>query len=151
MVMAMEAWARFSTASSRFIHIADSHMQSINIALASPKDVILFFSYSGSTKDMEDIMNIAKDRNVPIILVTHFPKSRAAEFADVILLCKSRTALFNRMPVLRLLQTQSGIICSRKVCNRKGDYAEAAVEPDREGLFLPCTRSVLSPCVFYLT
>lgn len=87
MVMAMEAWARFSTATSRFIHIEDSHMQAMNIALATSKDVILFFSYSGSTKDMEDIMNIAKNRNIPMILVTHFPKSRAAEFADVILLC----------------------------------------------------------------
>ncbi len=87
MVMAMEAWARFSTASSRFVHISDSHMQAINIALATSEDVILFFSYSGSTKDMEDIMNIAKARNIPIILITHFPKSRAAEFADVILLC----------------------------------------------------------------
>ncbi len=87
MVMAMEAWARFSTASSRFVHIADSHMQAMSVALATEKDVILFFSYSGSTKDMEDIMNIAKNRNIPVILVTHFPKSRAAEFADVILLC----------------------------------------------------------------
>lgn len=87
MVMAMEAWARFSTATSRFIHIADSHMQAMNIALATSRDVILFFSYSGSTKDMEDIMNIAKNRHIPMILVTHFPKSRAAEFADVILLC----------------------------------------------------------------
>ncbi len=87
MVMAMEAWARFSTATSRFIHISDSHMQAMQIALATSKDVILFFSYSGSTKDMEDIMNIAKARGIPIILITHFPKSRAAEYADVVLLC----------------------------------------------------------------
>ena len=87
MVMAMEAWARFSTATSRFVHIADSHMQAMAIALATEKDVILFFSYSGSTKDMEDVMSIAKSRHVSIILVTHFPKSRAADFADVILLC----------------------------------------------------------------
>ena len=71
--MAMEAWARFSTATSRFIHISDSHMQAMQIALATSKDVILFFSYSGSTKDMEDIMNIAKARGIPIILITHFP------------------------------------------------------------------------------
>jgi len=87
MVMAMEAWARFSTATSRFIHIEDSHMQVMSIALATEKDVILFFSYSGSTKDMEDIMRIAKERHVSIILVTHFPNSRATEYADVILLC----------------------------------------------------------------
>ena len=80
-IMAMEAWARFSTAASNFIHITDSHMQAMAIALATPKDAILFFSYSGSTKDMEDIFNVAQERKVPIILITHFPKSRAAEFA----------------------------------------------------------------------
>lgn len=87
MVMAMEAWARFSTATSRFIHIEDSHMQAISISLATEKDVILFFPYSGSTKDMEDIMRIAKERHVSIILITHFPNSRATEYADVVLLC----------------------------------------------------------------
>ena len=87
MVMAMEAWARFSTATSRFVHIEDSHMQVMSIALAAERDVILFFSYSGSTKDMEDIMRIAKERHVSIILITHFPNSRATAYADVVLLC----------------------------------------------------------------
>lgn len=87
MVMAMEAWARFSTASSRFVHIEDTHMQVMNIALATEKDVILFFSYSGSTKDMADIMRIAGERHVPVILVTHFPNSRAAKYAEVVLVC----------------------------------------------------------------
>ncbi len=87
MVMAMEAWARFSIATSRFVHIEDSHMQVMNISLATEKDVILFFSYSGSTKDMEDIMRIAVERHVSVILVTHFPNSRATKYADVILLC----------------------------------------------------------------
>lgn len=87
MVMAMEAWARFSTATSRFVHIEDSHMQVMQLALATEKDVILFFSYSGSTKDMEDIMQIAKERHISVILITHFPNSRAAGYADVVLLC----------------------------------------------------------------
>lgn len=87
MVMAMEAWARFSIATSRFVHIEDSHMQVMNISLATEHDVILFFSYSGSTKDMEDIMRIAVERHVSVVLVTHFPNSRATKYADVILLC----------------------------------------------------------------
>jgi DNA-binding MurR/RpiR family transcriptional regulator len=86
-VMAMEAWARFSTACSSFIHITDSHMQAMAAALSTPQDAILFFSYSGSTKDMEDVLCLAKDRGTPIILITHFPKSRASEFASVVLLC----------------------------------------------------------------
>lgn len=87
MVMAMEAWARFSTATPKFIHISDSHMQAMSTALACEKDAILFFSYSGSTRDMEEVMKIAQKRKVPIILITHFSRSKAAEFADVTLLC----------------------------------------------------------------
>ncbi|MDO4343593.1 MAG: MurR/RpiR family transcriptional regulator [Eubacteriales bacterium] len=101
-VMAMEAWARFSTASPRFIHIADSHMQVIAVSLATPRDVILFFSYSGATRDMEDILNIARTRGIPIILITHFPKSQAAAFADVVLLCG-----YNESPL------QSGSIAAK--------------------------------------
>lgn len=102
MVMAMEAWARFSTADSRFIHISDSHMQAMAAALATPKDSILFFSYSGSTKDMEDVMQIAKSRKIPVILITHFPTSRAAEFAEVTLVCG-----YNESPL------QSGSIAAK--------------------------------------
>lgn len=87
MVMAMEAWARFSTATSRFVHVLDSHMQIMNTALATSRDVLLVFSYSGSTKDMEDTLQIAREHGVSIILVTHYPNSRAAQFADVVLLC----------------------------------------------------------------
>ena len=87
MVMAMEAWARFSTATSRFVHGSCSHMQIMNTALATSRDVLLVFSYSGSTKDMEDTLQIAREHGVSIILVTHYPNSRAAQFADVVLLC----------------------------------------------------------------
>lgn len=64
-----------------------AHMQVMHLALATEKDVLLFFSYSGSTKDMEDIMHIAKERRISVILVTHFPNSCAAGYADVVLLC----------------------------------------------------------------
>ncbi len=87
MVMAMEAWARFSTATSRFVHVSDSHMQIMNTALATSRVVLLVFSYSGSTKDMEDTLQIAREHGVSIIQVTHYPNSRAAQFADVVLLC----------------------------------------------------------------
>lgn len=68
--------------------------QYMSISSLAEKDVILFFSYSGSTKNMKDIIRIAKERHVSIILVTHFPNSRATEYAG--------------MPVLRFLQTQPG-------------------------------------------
>lgn len=102
MVMAMEAWARFSTATPSFVHISDTHMQAMAASLGTKNDSILFFSYSGSTRDMEDVLQIAKARDIPIILITHFPRSRAADFADVILLCG-----FNESPL------QSGSISAK--------------------------------------
>lgn len=88
-VMAKEAWARFSTASSQFIHIEDSHMQAMAASLCTPDDVVLFFSYSGSTRDMLDVLRPAKTGGANIILITHFSNSPAASLSDVILLCGS--------------------------------------------------------------
>ena len=87
MVMAMETVALFSTVSQNFVHIADSHLQMVHTALATQEDVILFFSYSGSTKDIQEILNLAKERCVPIILITHFRNSSAADLAEVVLFC----------------------------------------------------------------
>jgi DNA-binding MurR/RpiR family transcriptional regulator len=101
-VMAMEAWARFSTASSNFIHIADSHMQMMTVAQSTPQDVILFFSYSGSTRDMEDLLTTARANHTPVILITHFPRSQAAVLSDVVLLCG-----YNESPL------QSGSIAAK--------------------------------------
>lgn len=88
-VMAMEAWARFSTASSHFIHIEDSHMQAMASSLCTPEDVILFFSYSGSTRDMLDTLRPAKNGGAKIITITHFSNSPVVALSDVVLLCGS--------------------------------------------------------------
>ncbi len=86
-VMAKEAWVRFSTASSKFLHIEDSHMQAMAASLCTSGDVILFFSYSGSTRDMLDVLRPAKNGGASIILITHFFNSPAAALSDVVLLC----------------------------------------------------------------
>lgn len=89
-VMAMEAWARFITAAPQFQCIEDSHMQTMAASMCNKRDVILFFSYSGATKDMVDVLRPARKQGAKIILVTHFAKSPAAAFADIILICGSR-------------------------------------------------------------
>jgi len=95
MVIAMEAWARFSVSSSSFIHIADSHLQVMAASLATPEDVILYFSYSGATKEFQDLARIVEKRSVPVILVTHFRNSAAAKTAKVTLFCG-----YNENPLL---------------------------------------------------
>lgn len=91
-ITATEAWARFITAVHNFQYILDSHMQTMAASLCTSKDVILFFSYSGATKDMVDILYPAKKRGAHIILITHYKKSPAAAYADVVLLCGGQEA-----------------------------------------------------------
>lgn len=89
-ILAKEAWARFLTVAPWFHCIEDSHLQTMAAAMCTANDVILFFSYSGATKDMMDILVPAHERGAKIILITHFVKSPATVYADEILLCGSR-------------------------------------------------------------
>ncbi|MEF9852860.1 MAG: MurR/RpiR family transcriptional regulator [Hydrogenoanaerobacterium sp.] len=89
LLMAMEAWGRFSTASSKFSYIEDSHFQAMSASLFGEDDVILFFSYSGATRDMTDVMRYVQANKTKVILVTKFEKSPAAAHASVVLLCDS--------------------------------------------------------------
>ena len=87
MIIAMEAAHLFSTASGKYFAVVDSHMQTVAIATAGENDVILFFSYSGATKDLVETLSYARQRGLRTILVTHFANSPGAELADVSLLC----------------------------------------------------------------
>ena len=89
MIIATEACHLFSTVSNKFMAISDSHLQAMAAASADPEDVILFFSYSGSTKAMMHTLKQADSRHVHTVLVTRFPNSPGADFADVVLQCGS--------------------------------------------------------------
>ena len=90
MTTAMKAADKFLKIEPKVYCVPDSHMQAMAAALSTPDDVILFFSYSGATKDMLDVLRPARRRGAKIILVTHFAKSPAAAMADVTLLCGSK-------------------------------------------------------------
>ena len=89
MVMAQEAAHLFSTVSGKFFAVSDSHLQIIATANMSDRDVLLFFSYSGATRDLVEALSVARERHAKIILVTRFARSPGAEFADLVLCCGS--------------------------------------------------------------
>lgn len=89
MIIAEEAWHLFSTISPHFFAVADSHLQASAAALTGPRDVLLIFSYSGSTKDLVDLMGLARDNGAKVILITRFAKSPGSASADVVLQCGS--------------------------------------------------------------
>lgn len=89
LITAMEAWGRFATVARGFTTVQDTHLQMIAASLLTEHDTIWFFSYSGATKDMVEILSLARERGAGIIVVTRYAKSPATQYADVVLICGS--------------------------------------------------------------
>lgn len=87
MILAEEAAHLFSTIFGKYFAVSDSHTQMLYAVNATTKDVFLFFSYSGATKDMMETLRQARGNGAKVILVTHFPNCPGAALADVVLQC----------------------------------------------------------------
>jgi len=94
MLMAQECAHLFSTVTNKFFAISDSHMQMSYVATMNRRDVVVLFSYSGATHNGISVLELAKVRQIPTVLVTRFPKSPAAQLADVVLHCGSNETPF---------------------------------------------------------
>jgi DNA-binding MurR/RpiR family transcriptional regulator len=89
MILASEAAHLFSVYDGKFVPVSDSHMQVIAAATLTEADAVLFFSYSGATKDMMETLTVVREQGAKIILITRFPRSPGAQLADVVLQCGS--------------------------------------------------------------
>ena len=86
-LLANDIWARFASVCNKFHTAGDSHMQTICASLMGPGDVVLYVSYSGSTRDMMETLHVAKSNGAAVLLFTHNAASPGAALADVVLLC----------------------------------------------------------------
>lgn len=125
MILAQEAAHLFSTITSKFFPVQDSHMQATAAALLTPKDVLLFFSYSGSTKDIVDVMAKAQERKAKTVLCTRFLKSPGTAYADVVLLCGSNEGPLQLGSVqARIAQLFVVDVLFNELCRRMGPEAQ---------------------------
>lgn len=86
-IIAMDAWGRFSSITSKFHWINDFHMQAITAATLGAKDVILYFSFSGAMRELSELGSLVQKTEAKLILVTRFPNSPGAKFSDLLLIC----------------------------------------------------------------
>ena len=86
-VVALAAWAQFSTTSPKCKTIQDSHMQTVMLSTLSPEDAVLYFSYSGATHEVLEAAEVIRNRRAKLILVTRYLNSPASAYADTVLLC----------------------------------------------------------------
>lgn len=134
MILAQEAAHLFSTALPNFYAVEDSHIQAIRAASLAAGDVVLYFSYSGSTRDMMDIMRISRERGAYSIVITRFPNSQGASQGDVVLECGSRETPYQlgsvaaRMAQLYIVDVLFSEVCRRDMGGtraRRRQVAEA--------------------------
>ena len=78
MILATEAAHLFSTALPNFYAVEDSHHQAIRAAMLTSRDAVLYFSYSGSTRDMVELLKLARERGAGTVL------------ADIVLECGAK-------------------------------------------------------------
>lgn len=135
MILAMEAAHLFSTCWPYYHAVQGSHLQAITAALLGEEDVLLFFSYSGSTRDILDLMKVVKGRGCRVILITRFPKSPGAALADVVLQCGSDEAPLQMGTVpARISQLFLVDLLFNEVCRRDLEQAMANREQTASAL-----------------
>lgn len=119
MILAQECAHLFSTVQPNFVPVMDSHLQAMVAAQLTPGDAVIYFSYSGSTKELLKNLRIIRERKARVLLITRFPKSPGASFADVVLQCGSREgplqggSVAARIAQLYLLDVLFGEVCRR--------------------------------------
>lgn len=137
MLLAQEAAHLFSTAFSGYFPVSDSHMQAIYASSLTEKDAILYFSYSGTTTGLMEVLRLAKPRKVPVLLVTRFPSSPGASQADIVLPCGSTESPLQlgsvpaRVAQLYLMDVLFSEVCRRDLegCrDRRTQVADALAE-----------------------
>ena len=118
-ILSQECAHLFSTIQMNFTAVIDSHLQAIAASQLTPSDVVIYFSYSGSTKELLKNMRIIRERKARVILITRFPKSPGASFADIVLQCGSREgplqggSVAARVAQLYLIDVLFGEVCRR--------------------------------------
>lgn len=91
-IVAEDAWGRFSCISPKFHYIANANLQATTAELLGKNDVVLYFSFSGAVRELTEMGKILQNREAKLILVTRFPNSPGAQYADLLLICGANEA-----------------------------------------------------------
>lgn len=129
MILAQECAHLFSTARPRFTAVWDSHLQAIAASQLTPEDAVVYFSYSGSTQELMANLKIIRERGAGTVLITRFPKSPGAAYADVVLQCGSREGPLQLGSIAaRIAQLYLVDVLFSEVCRRDMEGCKARRE-----------------------
>lgn len=86
-ISATEAKNKFLKILPNIVYNSDAHMQLTQAALLGENDLAIIFCNSGITKDCIEISRICHNSKVFVVFVTMFPKTPAAQYSNILLLC----------------------------------------------------------------
>lgn len=92
-LVALDAHNKFLRIDKLTFANADPHVQVISATSLKKGDVAIFFSYTGETKDMLTILDVAKKTEATIISVTRYGKNTLSDGADIHLYAASTETL----------------------------------------------------------
>nr|WP_078430876.1 MurR/RpiR family transcriptional regulator [Alkalihalobacterium alkalinitrilicum] len=70
--------------------ITDSHLQIMRASSMNENTVVIAISLTGSTKDIVDAVQIAKENHATVIALTNYVKSPLTKYADIVLLSSAK-------------------------------------------------------------
>lgn len=70
--------------------VTDSHFQIMRASSMTKETLVIAISLTGSTKDIIDAVEIAKERGATVVALTNYVKSPLTKFADLVLLSSAK-------------------------------------------------------------
>lgn len=126
---AADAKLRFMRIGIACDYMPDPHIQVMDAALLSPADVAFGITYSGSTKDMLEIMKTAKATGASTIVLTSHNRSPIIDFADIALFTSAKeTPLLGGAFVTKIAQIHLLDLLFNAVIEQSKGKAEASAE-----------------------
>ncbi len=83
---ALEAQHRFTCIGLNCVFVRYPNFENMTASTLGPQDLAVFFSQTGSTKDVNDCLDIVKEVGAQSMAITSYFKSPIAKKADVVLL-----------------------------------------------------------------
>ncbi|MCD9022393.1 MurR/RpiR family transcriptional regulator [Cohnella sp. NL03-T5] len=134
---AMDGKYRFMRLGFNTEVINDPHIMAMTSALMRDDDVVFAVSTSGSTKDVVDAIRLAKTKRIFFICLTSHLRSPLTQYADVVLLSKSRetplqggafSSKLSQIHVLDILTTATAIRFKEKAYDALERTSKAVVD-----------------------
>lgn len=112
----------------------DIHITAMMASQLGERDVLLAISQSGSTLEVVDIANLAKEKGAKVISITGYSRSPLAKFSDAVILTPIRETPFDsgalrskisQLYILELLFSAVFLKMKKKAKNKIKETAEA--------------------------